>query len=61
MQYFTFGNDQWISFDDKTTLKQKTDWASSVGVGGSLIWASDLGESIRHYVLSNDFTSLFNV
>lgn len=47
VKYFTFDNDQWISYDDDVTLKQKVDWANSVGLGGALIWASDLGKSTR--------------
>lgn len=43
VNYFTFDNDQWVSYDDAVTFKQKTDWADSVGLGGALIWASDLG------------------
>ena len=54
VNYFTFDNDQWISYDDNTTLKQKTDWAKSVGIGGSLIWASDLGE----YSVGFDYVSM---
>jgi chitinase len=42
VNYLVFDDDQWVSYDDKTTFKQKTDWADSVGIGGSLIWASDL-------------------
>lgn len=44
VNYFTFDNDQWISYDDKTTFKQKINWANSIGLGGALIWASDLGK-----------------
>lgn len=43
VNYFTFDKDQWVSYDDAVTFKQKTDWANSVGLGGVLIWASDLG------------------
>ncbi|CAG8150355.1 unnamed protein product [Penicillium salamii] len=39
--YFSWDDDQWISYDNETTFKQKLDWASEVGIGGSLIWASD--------------------
>ncbi|KAJ5956606.1 hypothetical protein N7501_010885 [Penicillium viridicatum] len=39
--YFTWNKDQWISYDNGTTFKQKLDWATHVGLGGSLIWASD--------------------
>lgn len=44
VKYFTWDNDQWISYDDRETFKQKMDWATDVGFGGSLIWASDLGK-----------------
>lgn len=43
VNYFTFNDDQWVSYDDKTTFKQKADWAKDIGLGGALIWASDLG------------------
>ena len=43
VKYFTFDSNQWVSYDDAETFKQKTDWANSVGLGGALIWASDLG------------------
>lgn len=46
VNYLTFGNDQWVSYDDKVTFKQKVDWANEVGLGGGLIWASDQGERI---------------
>ncbi|KAE8140397.1 glycosyl hydrolases family 18-domain-containing protein [Aspergillus pseudotamarii] len=39
--HFTYDKDQWISYDDKTTFKQELDWARSVDLGGSSIWASD--------------------
>lgn len=44
VKYFSWDNNQWISYDDAETFKQKIDWADSVGFMGSLIWASDLGE-----------------
>lgn len=45
VNYFTFDNNQWVSYDDAVTFKQKVDWANGVGMGGALIWASDLGKS----------------
>ncbi|GIJ91962.1 hypothetical protein Asppvi_010937 [Aspergillus pseudoviridinutans] len=42
VNYFTFHQNQWVSYDDATTFKQKVDWADSVGLGGGMIWASDL-------------------
>ncbi|OGM50923.1 hypothetical protein ABOM_000717 [Aspergillus bombycis] len=44
VNYFTFDDNQWISYDDKTTFKQKIDWANDIGLGGALIWASDLDD-----------------
>ncbi|KAE8353840.1 hypothetical protein BDV28DRAFT_132353 [Aspergillus coremiiformis] len=44
VKYFTFNQNQWVSYDDKETFKQKVDWADSVGLGGALIWASDLDD-----------------
>ena len=43
VNYFTFGGDQWVSYDTKETFKQKVDWANGIGLGGALIWASDQG------------------
>ncbi|KAL5360254.1 hypothetical protein BJX96DRAFT_184439 [Aspergillus floccosus] len=42
VNYFTFDKNQWVSYDDETTFKQKVDWADSVGLGEGMIWASDL-------------------
>lgn len=30
VKYLTFNNDQWVSYDDADTFKQKVDWANSV-------------------------------
>ncbi|EGE82986.2 bacteriodes thetaiotaomicron symbiotic chitinase [Blastomyces dermatitidis ER-3] len=42
VKYFSWDSNQWISYDDEDTFKQKVDWADEVGFSGSLIWASDL-------------------
>ncbi|KAF4160011.1 hypothetical protein CNMCM6936_004140 [Aspergillus lentulus] len=44
VNYFTFDDNQWVSYDDEVTFKQKVDWADSIGMGGALIWASDLDD-----------------
>ncbi|KAJ6142824.1 bacteriodes thetaiotaomicron symbiotic chitinase [Penicillium samsonianum] len=44
VKYFTWDTNQWISYDDEDTFKQKIDWANSIGFSGSLIWASDLDD-----------------
>ena len=52
INYIQFGsaNDQWVSYDDSITFKQKVDWANGVGLGGVMIWSVDLDD--------NDFTAL---
>ncbi|OQO13612.1 hypothetical protein B0A48_01841 [Cryoendolithus antarcticus] len=61
--YIVFGDnkDQWVSYDDAVTFKQKVDWANSVGLGGVMVWSVDqddeqfsalegfLGESIPSF------------
>ncbi|KAI1114378.1 hypothetical protein F5Y14DRAFT_441271 [Nemania sp. NC0429] len=44
VKYLVFDENQWISYDDSVTFKQKTDWANGVGLGGSMIWDSDLDD-----------------
>ncbi|KAH6871039.1 hypothetical protein B0T10DRAFT_417778 [Thelonectria olida] len=50
VNYITFDDDQWVSYDDNTTFSQKVKWADSVGLGGLMIWAIDLDD--------DDFTAL---
>ncbi|KUL82513.1 hypothetical protein ZTR_10626 [Talaromyces verruculosus] len=44
VNYFTFDDDQWVSYDDATTFSQKVAWANEGGLGGVMIWASDLDD-----------------
>ncbi|KAK5127248.1 hypothetical protein LTR08_004478 [Meristemomyces frigidus] len=44
VMYFTFNKNQWVSFDNQATFKQKVDWANGVGLGGAMVWASDLDD-----------------
>ncbi|KAG6194205.1 hypothetical protein E4U10_003178 [Claviceps purpurea] len=62
VKYFTFDKDQWVSFDDQDTFKQKVEWANSVGFSGSLIWASDLDdfEFTAHASLTGKDKSMLN-
>ncbi|GJC93437.1 chitotriosidase-1 [Colletotrichum higginsianum] len=41
VKYITWNTDQWVSYDDKETFKQKKDLAKELGLGGFLIWAID--------------------
>lgn len=49
VKYVTFNGNQWVSYDDADTFKLKVAWANGVGIGGSLIWASDLGKSVQSF------------
>ena len=31
VKYMKYDDDQWVSYDDKVTFKQKIDWANKVG------------------------------
>ncbi|KAK0736846.1 glycosyl hydrolases family 18-domain-containing protein [Apiosordaria backusii] len=41
VKYITYGHDQWVSYDDADTFKQKKELAANLGLGGYLIWAVD--------------------
>lgn len=49
VNYLIFGNDQWVSYDDKVTFKQKVDWANEVGLGGGLVWHQIKVSAFRPY------------
>ena len=64
VNYLVFDKNQWVSYDDAKTFKQKLDWANDIGIGGSLVWAADtdddkysamsglLGKKVAHPDLS---------
>ncbi|THG96438.1 hypothetical protein EW026_g5395 [Hermanssonia centrifuga] len=45
VKYFEFDDgvnvDQWVSYDDADTFKQKIDYANGAGLGGVMVWAAD--------------------
>ncbi|GAW17403.1 hypothetical protein ANO14919_068600 [Xylariales sp. No.14919] len=41
VNYFTYNQDQWVSYDDVNTLKAKIDYANKNGLLGVFIWAVD--------------------
>ncbi|OBT62696.1 hypothetical protein VE03_07107 [Pseudogymnoascus sp. 23342-1-I1] len=41
VNYLTYDDDQWVSFDTNVTFKQKIDFANSHCLGGLMIWAVD--------------------
>ncbi|PWY71578.1 glycoside hydrolase [Aspergillus sclerotioniger CBS 115572] len=40
----TWDNDQWVSMDNKETLKLKVDYANKRCLGGTMVWAIDLDD-----------------
>ncbi|KAM7196715.1 putative glycosyl hydrolases family 18 protein [Naviculisporaceae sp. PSN 640] len=41
VKYITWNQNQWVSYDDADTFKQKIEWANNEGLAGLLIWAID--------------------
>lgn len=41
VNWITWDSDQWVSFDDDTTFKQKRDFANKRCLGGLMVWAID--------------------
>ncbi|KAJ5933736.1 chitinase [Penicillium verhagenii] len=45
VQIVTWDTNQWVSYDDATTIKMKVDYANSLCLGGTMVWAVDLDDS----------------
>ncbi|KAJ6007241.1 hypothetical protein N7540_011217 [Penicillium herquei] len=45
VNYLVYGDNNWVSFDDKTTFQQKIDFANANGLNGLFIWAIDMDDS----------------
>ncbi|RSL40913.1 hypothetical protein CEP54_015977 [Fusarium duplospermum] len=45
VNYMTYGDNSWISFDDERTFGEKIEFANKRGLGGLMIWAIDLDDS----------------
>ncbi|KAH8899991.1 glycoside hydrolase [Thozetella sp. PMI_491] len=41
VKWITWDSNQWVSYDDKDTFKQKVDFANSRCLGGMMVWAVD--------------------
>lgn len=41
----TWGGNQWVSYDDETTLKQKMDYANGKCLGGVMVWAASTDDA----------------
>ncbi len=41
---YAFRGDQWVGFDDISTIEYKTQYVKTMGLGGAMIWALDLDD-----------------
>ena len=41
---YAVNGDQWVSFDDNKSLRNKVRWAKEQGFGGIMVWALDLDD-----------------
>ncbi|KAL2068496.1 hypothetical protein VTL71DRAFT_14833 [Oculimacula yallundae] len=51
----TWDSNQWVSFDDEQTLKEKVDFANMRCLGGTMIWAVDLDDGTEIDALGKGF------
>jgi GH18 family chitinase len=51
VNYLVYGQNNWISYDDKRTFQDKIDFANDRGLNGLMIWVIDLDDS-KHTALS---------
>ena len=57
VKWITFNTDQWVSYDDDGTFKQKMDYARGLGLSGTMVWAIDqssTGSTSSGGISSND-------
>ena len=41
---YAFKGDQWVSYDDVTSIKDKLSFINDLGLGGARVWAIDLDD-----------------
>ncbi|XEV07561.1 hypothetical protein FSHL1_012848 [Fusarium sambucinum] len=51
VNYLVYGDNNWISYDDERTFKDKVDFANKRGLSGLMMWAIDLDDS-KHSALN---------
>lgn len=45
---YAYKDNQWVSFDDKAMIRQKSQLIRNLGLGGGMIWALDLDDFTGH-------------
>jgi len=51
VNYLVYGQNNWISYDDKKSFERKIEFANDRGLGGLMIWAIDLDDG-KHSALA---------
>ena len=41
---YAYKDTQWVGYDDVTTLRRKSEYIRSMGLGGGMVWALDLDD-----------------
>lgn len=52
VNWITWNNDQWVSYDDEITFAQKINYANSLCLAGTMIWGKETLPSIPLLYLS---------
>lgn len=45
---YAYKGNQWVSFDDKAMIRQKSELVRKLGLGGGMVWALDLDDFTGH-------------
>lgn len=45
---YAYKGNQWVSFDDKAMIRQKSEYVRKLGLGGGMVWALDLDDFTGH-------------
>lgn len=56
VKYLTWNSDQWVSYDDEETLKMKREYANSLCLGGTMVWALDLDKPNKQNLLDSELS-----
>lgn len=46
VKYIVWNTNQWVSYDDADTFKQKVDYANGKGLGGIMVWSADQDDAL---------------
>jgi len=41
---YAYSDDQWVSYDDISTIREKSNYVKALGLGGAMVWALDLDD-----------------